>query len=55
MEGMIVSEVLMSSSQLAIQHMITPYLIKTPGGKISTNQLVRTPLSIWEARNTKIV
>jgi hypothetical protein len=47
MEGMIVSEVLMSSSQLTIQHMITPYLIKTPGGKISTNQLVKnTPLNL---------
>jgi predicted aspartyl protease len=34
-------------SQLAIQHMITPYLIKTPGGKISTNQLVKNaPLNL---------
>jgi hypothetical protein len=28
-------------SQLAIQHKSTPYLIKTPEGKISTNQLVK--------------
>jgi hypothetical protein len=32
---------------LAIQHMSTPYLIKTAGGKICTNQLVKnTPLNL---------
>jgi hypothetical protein len=42
--------------QLTIQHMSTPYLIKTPGGKINTNQLVKNvPLNLGGARNTKLV
>jgi hypothetical protein len=50
-----ISKACIQKSQLVIQHMNTPYLIKTPGGKISTNQLVKNALLIWEARNTKLV
>jgi hypothetical protein len=33
--------------QLAIEHIITPYLIRTPGGNIATKQLVMaTPLHL---------
>jgi hypothetical protein len=33
--------------QLVIEHIITPYLIRTPGGNIATKQLVMsTPLSL---------
>jgi hypothetical protein len=31
-----ISKACIQKSQLAIQHMSTPYLIKTPGGKIYT-------------------
>jgi hypothetical protein len=42
-----ISKACIQKSQLAIQHMSTPYLIKTPGGRISTNQLVKyTPLNL---------
>jgi predicted aspartyl protease len=42
-----ISKACIQKSQLAIQHMSTPYLIKTPGGKISTNQLVKNaPLNL---------
>jgi hypothetical protein len=42
-----ISKACIQKSQLAIQHMSTPYLIKTPGGKISTNQLVKnSPLNL---------
>jgi hypothetical protein len=35
------------ASQLVIEHIITPYLIRTPGGNIATKQLVMsTPLSL---------
>jgi hypothetical protein len=36
-----ISKACIQKSLLAIQHMSTPYLIKTPGGKISTNQLLK--------------
>jgi predicted aspartyl protease len=36
-----ISKACIQKSQLAIQHMSTPYLIKTLGGKICTNQLVK--------------
>jgi hypothetical protein len=42
-----ISKACIQKSQLAIQHIGTPYLIKTPSGKISTNQLVKnTPLNL---------
>jgi hypothetical protein len=42
-----ISKACIQKSQLAIQHMSTPYLIKTPGGKINTNQLVKNaPLNL---------
>jgi hypothetical protein len=42
-----ISKACIRKSQLTIEHMSTPYLIKTPGGKICTNQLVRNaPLSL---------
>jgi hypothetical protein len=42
-----ISKACIQKSQLAIQHMCTPYLIKTLGGKISTNQLVKNaPLNL---------
>jgi hypothetical protein len=36
-----ISKACIQKSQLVIQHMSTPYLIKTPGGKFGTNQLVK--------------
>jgi hypothetical protein len=42
-----ISKACIQKSQLTIQHMSTPYLIKTPGGKICTNQLVKNaPLNL---------
>jgi hypothetical protein len=42
-----ISKACIQKSQLTIQHMSTPYLIKTPGGMICTNQLVKNaPLSL---------
>jgi hypothetical protein len=42
-----ISKACVQKSQLAIQHMSTPYLIKTPSGKICTNQLVKNaPLNL---------
>jgi hypothetical protein len=42
-----ISKACIQKSQLVIQHMSVPYLIKTPGGKICTNQLVKnTPLNL---------
>jgi hypothetical protein len=42
-----ISKACIQKCQLAIQDMSTPYLIKTPSGKISTNQLVKnTPLNL---------
>jgi hypothetical protein len=42
-----ISKACIQKSQLAIQHISTPYLIKTPGGKIFTNQLVKNaPLNL---------
>jgi hypothetical protein len=42
-----ISKACIQNSQLAIQHLSTPYLIKTPGGKICTNQLVKNdPLNL---------
>jgi predicted aspartyl protease len=42
-----ISKTCIQKSQLAIKHMSTPYLIKTPGGKISTSQLVKNaPLNL---------
>jgi hypothetical protein len=42
-----ISKACIQKSQLAIQHMSTPYLIETPGGKICTNQLVKNaPLNL---------
>jgi hypothetical protein len=42
-----ISKACIQKSQLAIQHMSTPYLIETPGGNICTNQLVKnTPLNL---------
>jgi hypothetical protein len=42
-----ISKACIQKSQLAIQHTSTPYLIKSPGGKISTNQLVKNaPLNL---------
>jgi hypothetical protein len=42
-----ISKACIQKNQLAIQHMTTPYLIKTLGGKISINQLVKTaPLNL---------
>jgi hypothetical protein len=42
-----ISKTRIQKSQLAIQHMSTSYLIKTSGGKICTNQLVKnTPLNL---------
>jgi hypothetical protein len=40
-----ISKICIQKSQLAIRHTSTPYLIKTPGGKICTNQLVKNALS----------
>jgi hypothetical protein len=53
-----ISKACIQKSQLAIQHMITPYLIKTPGAKICTNQLVKNaPLNLGgkEYKNCLIV
>jgi hypothetical protein len=53
-----ISKACIQKSQLVIQHIGTPYLIKTPGGKISTNQLVKnTPLNLGgkEYKNCLIV
>jgi hypothetical protein len=36
-----ISKACIQKSQLTIQHISTPYLIKTSGGKINTNQLVK--------------
>jgi hypothetical protein len=42
-----ISKACIQKSQLAIQHISTPYLIKTPCGMISTNQLVKNaPLNL---------
>jgi hypothetical protein len=42
-----ISKACIQKSQFTIQHMSTPYLIKTPGGKICTNQLVKNaPLNL---------
>jgi hypothetical protein len=42
-----INKACIQKSQLAIQHMSTPYLIKTPDGKICTNQLIKnTPLNL---------
>jgi hypothetical protein len=42
-----ISKACIQKSQLAIQHMSTPYLIKTPGGKINTNHTVKNaPLNL---------
>jgi hypothetical protein len=42
-----ISKECIHKSQLSIQHRSTPYLIKTPGVKISTNQLVKNaPLNL---------
>jgi hypothetical protein len=42
-----ISKACIQKSQLAIQHMSTPYLIKTLSGKICTNQLVKNaPLNL---------
>jgi hypothetical protein len=42
-----ISKACIQKSQLAIQHMSTPYLIKTPSGKIGANQLVKNaPLNL---------
>jgi hypothetical protein len=38
---------------LTTTHLSTPYVISTPGGKIFTHYL-RTPLSIWRERYTKL-
>jgi hypothetical protein len=43
----IISKVCIQKSQLIIQHISTPYLNKTLGGKINTNQLVKNaPLNL---------
>jgi hypothetical protein len=39
-----ISKACIQKSQLTIQHMSTPYMIKTAGGKINTNQLVKNVL-----------
>jgi hypothetical protein len=42
-----ISKACIQKSQLTIQHMSTPYLIKTPGRKININQLVKNaPLNL---------
>jgi hypothetical protein len=42
-----ISKTCIQKSQLTIQHMSTPYMIKTLGEKINTNQLVKTvPLNL---------
>jgi hypothetical protein len=42
-----ISKTCIQKSQLVIQHMSVPYLIKTPSGKICTNQLVKNaPLNL---------
>jgi hypothetical protein len=42
-----ISKAYIQKSQLTIQHMSTLYMIKTPGGKINTNQQVRNvPLNL---------
>jgi hypothetical protein len=39
-----ISKACIQKSQLTIQHMSTPYMIKITGGKINTNQLVQNVL-----------
>jgi hypothetical protein len=42
-----ISKACIQKSQLTIQHMNTPYIIKTKGGKITINQLVKNiPLNL---------
>jgi hypothetical protein len=42
-----ISKACTQKHQLVIEHIITPYLIRTPGGNIATKQLVMsTPLSL---------
>jgi hypothetical protein len=42
-----ISKACIQKHQLVIEHIITPYLIRTPGGNIATKQLVMaTPLSL---------
>jgi hypothetical protein len=42
-----ISKAYTQNHQLVIEHIITPYLIRTPGGNIATKQLVMaTPLSL---------
>jgi hypothetical protein len=44
-----ISKACTQKHQLVIEHIITPYLIRTPGGNIATKQLVMaTPLSLAE-------
>jgi hypothetical protein len=43
----IISKACTQKHQLVMEHIITPYLIRTPGGNIATKQLVMaTPLSL---------
>jgi hypothetical protein len=52
-----ISKTCTQKHQLVIEHIITPYLIRTPGGNIASKQLViATPLSLaWRLFRTNLI